>query len=159
MMRPVSFKRWKVNNDAESTKTAYAAIAAGGADRCSCDHCRNFAMQRSAAYPAEVLELFESLGIAADREAEIYHLARVAPAKHLYSGWFHFVGEILRGGDHAVQISEKTWQPSLEPVSDGFSLGFTRNVTMVPKPLKDLPLVQIDFSTHLPWLLDTKEPE
>jgi hypothetical protein len=150
MMRLVSFKRWKVMSDAESTKSAYAAIAAGGADRRSYDPCRNFAMQRSAAYPAEVLELFESLGIAVDCEAEIHHLARVATAKHSYSGWFHFVGEILSGGDYAVQISEKTWQPSLEPVSDRFSLGFTRNVNMVPKPLKDLPLVQIDFSTHLP---------
>jgi hypothetical protein len=158
MMRSVSFGRWTVNCDAEVTKNAYAAIKIGAPEECPCDPCDNFVAQRSKAYPQTALDLFRSLGIEANREAEIYHMARLNSGKHLYGGWFHFVGEILSGEDAAVPVAENVWKPSLDSVTDDFSLGFTKKVGMVPKSFQGFQLVQLEFTAQLPWLLEKNEP-
>jgi hypothetical protein len=159
MSQTVSFARWSVTSDPESTRKAYAATGVGAPEACGCAPCRNFAAQREVTYPLPALDLFASLGIEPNREAEIYHLARLASGRHLYGGWFHFVGAILDGRDAARQISEKTWQPDLEPVSDGFDLGFTSRTALVPKPFAGLPVVQVEFSAQVPWILQEDEPQ
>jgi hypothetical protein len=159
MMRTVNFARWTLGCNLESTKERYAGLTTGAPEQCGCEPCRNFAAQRAEVYPAAVLELFESLGIEANREAEIYHMARLKLGKHLYGGWFHFVGSILDGQDAAVRVSENLWRPALEKVSDGFSLGFTSRLALVPKSFDGLQVVQLEFNAQLPWTLESKEPE
>jgi len=159
MMETVQFARWTVSCDPELTRTAYTAVTVGGPEGCRCDPCRNFAARRKDTYPPQALELFERLGIEPTREAEIYHLARLESGRHLYGGWFHFVGAILDGRDAARQVSEKTWQPDLEPVSDGFDLGFTSKTALVPKPFAGLPVVQVEFLAQVPWILQEDEPQ
>jgi hypothetical protein len=105
-MREINFARWKVQADPESTRAACAAIANGAPETCGCEPCKNFAAQRSEAYPPQALDLFNSLGIVSNREAEVYHLARLESGNHLYGGWFHFVGAILEGGNAQRQVSE-----------------------------------------------------
>lgn len=158
-MRTVNFGRWTLSSDAESTKERYATLATGAPEQCGCEPCRNFAAQRTVAYPAAALKLFEALGIAANREVEIYHMARLGPGRHLYGGWFHFVGAILEGRDAAVQVAENVWRPDLEPVADRFKLGFTSMLALVSEPFKGLQLAQLEFSTELPWTLESGEPQ
>jgi hypothetical protein len=158
MNQAIKFGRWSVISDVESTKAAYATIAKGAPETCGCDPCKNFAAQRSEVYPASVVELFERLGVATNREAEIYHLARLESGKHLYGGWFHFVGSILDGRDAKRQVAENVWQPDLEPMSDRFSLGFTSTIELAPESFAGFQLVQLEFSTQLPWALDATEP-
>jgi hypothetical protein len=100
-VQSVRFGRWEISSDAESTRKVYASISIGGPEECGCEPCLNFAAARAGIYPAEVLALFEKLGIAPNREVEIYHMARLSSGKHLYGGWFHFVGSILSGADAA----------------------------------------------------------
>jgi hypothetical protein len=100
--------------------------------------------RKNEVYPAAVLELFGNLGIAANREADVSHFARLARGRHFYAGWFHFVGTILEGRDAAVQIAENTWQPDLEPVTDRFKLGFTSRVALVAKAFEGLQVVQLN---------------
>lgn len=159
MMRTLSFARWSLSSDMESTKVRYAGLTTGAPEQCGCEPCRNFAAQRTEVYPAAVLELFGNLGIAANREADVSHFARLARGRHFYAGWFHFVGAILEGRDAAVQIAENTWQPDLEPVTDRFKLGFTSRVELVAKAFEGLQVVQLEFSTELPWVLDSSEPQ
>jgi hypothetical protein len=159
MMRTLSFARWSLSSDMESTKERYVGLSTGAPEECGCEPCRNFAAQRTGVYPAAVLELFESLGIEANREAETYHMARLKSGKHLYGGWFHFVGSILDGQDAAVQVSESLWRPALEEIADGFSLGFTSKLALVPKSFDGLQAVQLEFNAQLPWTLESKEPE
>lgn len=159
MKRVVKFGRWSLESDTETTKEKYAALTTGAPESCPCVPCRNFSAQRSEVYPAQVLDLFNTLGIAANREAEVYHMARLKSGKHLYGGLFHFVGSILDGRDAAKQVAENIWQPDLETISDRFRLGFTSRVGLVPKPFEGLQLVQLEFNTELPWILESSEPE
>ena len=148
-----------MSGDHDATRAAYAAIPVGGPEECGCIHCLNFATQRSKVYPAIVLGLFEKLGIQSNREAEIYHMARLETGKHFYGGWFHFVGSILSGADAAKQIAENSWQPDLESQSEFFSLGFSARADLVRDPFKGLPLVQFEFTAKIPWVIDAEAPK
>jgi hypothetical protein len=157
-MESVRFARWELSCNPESTRNAYATIAEGGPEKCGCELCLNFAAARGQIYEPKVLSLFEMLGIPYDREVETYHMARLESGRHLYGGWFHFVGSIVAGDDAVKQIAEKTWQPDLEETSEFFSLGFTSRLALVRHPFVGLPLIQLEFAAKVPWVLAGKEP-
>lgn len=157
-METLRVGRWEISCDPEATRKAYASVLRGGPEKCGCAGCRNFAAARTRAYPAKVLALFEALGIPPDREVEVCHFGRLAPGKHQYGGWFHFVGSILSGADARRQRTEKVWEFELEDISDNFSLGFTSFVVLVREPFKGLPLIQLEFTAKVPWVLPTTEP-
>jgi hypothetical protein len=155
----IEIGRWKIASDVESTRKTYAATLMGGPEECGCTPCLNFAAQRNETYPPDVMRLFEQLGIAANREAEIYHMARLESGKHLYGGWFHFVGSIISGADAARKIGENIWQPDLEAKSEFFCLGFSARADLVRKPFEGLPLVQLEFTVKIPWIIAAEEPK
>jgi len=158
-VKSLEYGRWKLSSDAAATRTAYAKITAGSPEECGCEPCRNFAAQRNTIYSPAARALFEALGIRSDREAEIYHMSRVESGRHLYGGWFHFVGFIVSGADAAKLVSENVWRPDLESESENFGLGFTARVHLVREPFKGSPLVQLEFNAHVPWILEAKEPQ
>src|SRR6266851_7468631 len=94
-MESVHFGRWELSCDPESTRKAYAAISIGGPEECGCQPCLNFAAARTQIYPPNVLALLLNLGISSNREVEIYYMARMESGRHLYGGWFHFVGPMV----------------------------------------------------------------
>ena len=157
-VQPLRFARWEVTCDPMATKAAYGSVSLGGPEICGCDPCMNFAAARRQIYPSDVLDLLDQLGISADREVEVYHLGRVAPGRHLYGGWFHFVGTVLSGADAWKQVRENVWQPDLQPVIENFSLGFSSRLGLVRKPFAGLSLVQLEFSATVPWVLQSPEP-
>jgi hypothetical protein len=154
----VRFGRWEIRCDADSTRKAYASVAAGGPEECGCQPCLNFAANRAQIYPAQVLALFEKLGVSPNREIEVYHLTRLPSGRHLYGGWFHFVGSILSGADAAKQVAENLWQPDLEEADENFSLGFNSRLSLVRKTFAGLMLVQLEFTAKVPWVLPSTEP-
>jgi len=158
-MKSLEYGRWVISSDVDATKMAYQGLASGSPEVCGCEPCLNFAAQRNEIYPPATLALFESLGIQSNREAEIYHMGRVESGRHLYGGWFHLVGSIISGSDAAKQGSENIWQPDLEGQSENFSLGFTSLAHLVREPFKGLNLLQLEFTAHIPWILEAKEPK
>ena len=158
-MEHISFGRWQLQADPEATRKAYAAVAKGGPEECPCKPCLNFIATRGQVYPAEVLALFEKLGISSDREAEVYHMARLQSGKHLYGGWFHFVGSILSGADAAKPITKNLWQADLEKVTEDFSLGFNLGIELLRKPFEANPIVQVEFTANVPWVISGPEPK
>jgi hypothetical protein len=106
-----------------------------------------------------VLALLEKLGISSNREAEIYHMARLKSGRHLYGGWFHFVGSVISGADAAKQVAENIWQPDLAEASEYFSLGFSSRLGLVRESFRGTPLVQLEFTAEVPWVLAMPEPE
>jgi hypothetical protein len=152
------YGRWEISCDAESTRRAYASVEVGGPEECGCKPCLNFAAARLQIYPATVLTLFEKLGISSNREVEIYHLARLSSGRHLYGGWFHFVGSILSGADAVRQEAKNLWRPDLEPANEKFDWGFSSRLELVRKPFVGLPLVQVEFTAKVPWVLLSDEP-
>jgi hypothetical protein len=142
-----SFGHWVYTADRDATIEAYSQIERGGADRCDCAWCRNFRKVRPQVFPSEFLALLGVLGIDPNKDAEVYHIARPAPGRHYYGGWYHFVGNLDETGD-------------FPPIH--FGTGFTTWMSQAAAPrlpsLKGLPVVELAFSCEtVPWLLD--EPE
>jgi hypothetical protein len=154
----VRFGRWEVLCDSEATRTAYAGVFLGSPEECGCEPCQNFAASRGQIYTPNILALLRKLGISSNREAEIYHLARLASGRHLYGGWFHFVGSIQSGSDATKQIAENAWQPDLEEADRYFSVGFSSHLALVQKSFSGFPLVQLEFSAEVPWVISALEP-
>jgi hypothetical protein len=158
-MNPVKFARWELECDPVFTRDIFGRLSTGAPEACACVHCRNFAAARNQVYPADVKRLFEVLGISMDREAEVYHTHRIAPGRHHYGGWFHFVGMIVRGSDAAKQIgTTSAWSFDLDKISPGFRMGFTRRIGLLEAPFRGQPIVQLEFDAEVPWVLAEPEP-
>ena len=130
--------------DREATVAAYALMPFGGAERCHCIYCRNFAAQRDAVYPESFRVLLGHLGIDPKKEGEVYDMIgpfddKVRPI----GGWFYFVGELVEKGEKLISDAEfQYWfQPS-----------FPR-----PPACFGNRLAAIEFNTKIPWAL-TEDP-
>jgi hypothetical protein len=88
----------KVRYDREQTRRAYSAIKSGDAERCGCSYCRNFAAQRSTAYPETFRTVLDQLRIDPEKEGEVYECGPEG-ALRVYGGWFYFAGELIEPGE------------------------------------------------------------
>jgi hypothetical protein len=162
-MKGITFARWKIECDAGTTRDLFDRVQLGAPETCGCLRCRNFAAARASAYPHDVIQLFDSLGIARNREAEVYHTHRRGPGRHHYGGWLHFVGRIVGGVDACKQIRTSkdgsVWGFDLEKVGDEFEIGFTHRIGLLEEPFKGHGVVQLEFRATAPWLLTEEEPD
>ena len=141
------FDAWNYRADRDATLLAYGRTERGGADTCECAGCRNFRVARADCFPPEFIALLGELGIDPRKDAEVYHIARIAPGRHDYGGWYHFIGFL----DETVES---------RPVE----LGSAFSVRMCPASAPRLPslkgkqVVQLEFQAQaVPWRLE--EPE
>ena len=144
LMTQITYRDWILECDVEATRAGYETVAVGGAESCHCAGCQNFLAQRDAVYPAEVFNLFDELGVNYKRDAETYHMARLEPGVHLYGAWFHFIGSIMK-------------EPISPATLDNFTIDFIPNNALAAKAFENQPLVQIETTVKLPWVLS--EPE
>ena len=144
-----SFGRWQYTCDRAATAAAYARAAVGYTESCSCNGCRNFVAARENAFPPSFVELLSVLGIDPSKDAEIYHTAQMSPGKHLYGGWFHFVGSLDATGDFPPVV-----------MGEGFTAWMCSGANLCLDELRNLPLVQLEFSVYaVPWCLNEEEAE
>jgi hypothetical protein len=142
-----SLGAWRYRCDREATLEAYARAYRGNSSQCTCVGCRNFVLARPLVFVPAFLSVLATMGIDPEKDGEVYHNGRLAPGKHHYGGWFHFVGMLDEAGDFA-------------PVKCGDDLAIIlcqKSAPCLPE-LKEFPLVQLEFvASAVPWLLD--EPE
>ena len=141
------FGEWQYRCDRIATIDAYQRAAESGSGSCSCAGCRNFVAARPQVFPAPFLALLDSMGIDPIKDGEVYHIARRSPGRHIYGGWYHFVGTLEVGGDFAAV---------------NFGHGFTAYLCLASAPalntLLGQPLVQLEFQTDdVPWVLPEEE--
>lgn len=158
MLEIANFGNWRVKFDCEATRAAFSAVSQGAAESCGCEDCLNFAAARLQAYPPEVLAMFERLGIDFSKEAENWRVCREESGLHLYGGFFHFIGSIEDGKDAFTWINQ-TGTLELEKTNSYFEYGFTSHVNLLPESFAGENIVQIEFQTRIPWLIEAKEPE
>lgn len=157
-METIAIRRWKLQTDPEATRVAFSGVPIGSPESCGCGDCLNFAAARDRAYPSEALAIFEQLGIDGGKESEIWHTHRDASGLHHYGGFFHFVGAIEGGKDAMVMVNgHGTYD--LERIGEDFDFGLTSNVALVPTPFGENPIVQLEFQTRIPWVLNTAESD
>jgi hypothetical protein len=126
--------------DREATAAAYELLPSGGAERCNCVYCRNFAAQRATAYPESFRALLLRIGIDPNKEGEVFDMVgpfgdRIRPT----GGWFYFVGELVDKGEKLISGGEfQYW----------FQPAFPR-----PPACFGERVAAIEFSTKIPWVL------
>jgi hypothetical protein len=143
-MTEITYRDWMFDCDVGATRKAYETISAGGVETCECSGCKNFLAQRDSAFPAEIMKLFDEMGVNYKRDAEIYHITRLQPRLHQYGGWFHFVGNILK-------------QPVGPANLDHFTVDFVSDNALAAKAFENQPLVQIEITAEIPWVLTENE--
>jgi hypothetical protein len=126
--------------DREATAAAYKLLPFGGAERCNCVCCRNFAAQRSTVYPGSFRSLLTQLGIDANKENAVYDAVgpfedRIRPT----GGWFYFVGELIEKGEKLIRDGQfQYWfQPVFPP----------------PPACFGVCVAAVEFTTSVPWVL------
>jgi hypothetical protein len=136
----IHFRGWILEVDAAATSAAYAAARPVGPEACGCRECRNFIAARHAAYPAELKELAARLGVVPLTETETYEngpLESAQPLIRLYGGFFHFVGRIVR-----------------DPGTGDSDIYFLPERSLLPDAFGAKPVVQVEFSFPVPWVLE-----
>ena len=129
-----------VRYDRQATVTAYVGIPSGGAERCGCSYCRNFAAQRNLAYPEAFRTLLDQLGIYSRKEGEAYEMGPARDGTRLYGGWFFFVGELIEKGERLIQGGD-------------FQYWFRPSFPRPPASFGN-QVAAIEFSTQVPWVLE-----
>jgi len=157
-MKRITFRRWEIAVDREATARAYER-AGREEEICKCLYCRNYYAAGSGVYPEEVSEFYKGLGIDIQLPAEVMYSHPVAEHRHVYGGWFHFVGSIASGPDARNRLAKTVYSIDLEPIAYGFSMGFTAQPSLYFRAFFGVPLVQVEFVTEVDWVLDDPEPD
>ena len=150
----IKYRDWIFVVDVEMTKSIYQKRNLGSAEECGCYNCLNFAANRNAAYPDEVNEFFENIGLDISKECEVSHICKTLDGLHYYQGWFYFAGNLISGFDCHVLISENSWTDKTININQNFRIGFT--IKHSGSFSKDGNYVQIVFECFLPWVIDKK---
>ena len=153
----LEFLRWQVNCDVQATQHAYTVAAATPPWTCECDPCRNFRSLGMEAFPEDFQKFCAAAGVDLHHPSEVYHSGRIAPGSHSYGGWFHIVGELAAGRDGLLAVSPTGWLGDFEQLTPDFAVGLTARTVLVPYGFPSVGVVQLEFSTQLPWILSSPE--
>ena len=139
---------WTVRHARAATVAYYQRPPQDDAYRCLCSGCRNFALQRSTAFPAEFLRLLDQLGIDPEQEHEAYETGLASNGLHCDNGWLLFIGPFSR-----AEI-----QPAVAFDDTRFSFGFTDSFPWAGDPPREA-VSAVGFYTPLRWLLPDEDPD
>jgi hypothetical protein len=152
----VSFLDWTFDVDIDATRVAYRAVETCAPEACGCDYCKNWVLARELAYPASILEFLRDVGIEHPCEAETWESGPIGPGLRRFGGFLHFIGRIT-DGPQPIDSHQSPDMPYAQ-VDDRFNVWFWHGAHLVLRGLKGRDLVQMEFHTVVPWLLDTPEP-
>jgi hypothetical protein len=127
--------------DVEATRRIFSQLPTGGAEKCGCSYCRNFALARELAFPQPLRSALESAGIDWRKESEAVHYYQEPNGGNIYDVWVNFIGVVENGDPFAmppVQITAYNDNDHYAPKSalfDGRTVG------------------RIEVRVTLPWVL------
>jgi hypothetical protein len=97
------------------------------------------------------------MGIDPSKPAELMHWYREPSGLYLTGGWFHFIGHIVSGAD-AHEHSDGSGLLQYQPLAPGIEVGLSRHISLLPETFPELAVSQLEFQTHVPWVLTDAEP-
>jgi hypothetical protein len=147
--------RWLIDHDPAATRQCFARLPVGSG--CTCNECRNFDAAVGRMFPEDFIALCHLLGVDPTKPSELAHCCGDASGQHQTSGWFHFVGSIMTGDD-VIKWSGNHGTYQFEKLASGCEFGFSSRLALIPVVFEGLPLVQLEFVTHVPWVLAEAEP-
>ncbi len=160
-MSSIQFYRWILDIDVEATRQAYKIISEGNADKCACDGCKNFALQKEHVYPPIVREFFNRAGIDYLSEIESARICKLTSGKHSYLGWFFCFGRIV-SDTHSKQKTTKrkhcTNETQYVRVTDDFIISIRPQSSYKIDAFQGPSVLEIDYYVDIPWVAQTPEP-
>jgi|SRR5665213_1807991 len=148
-MQYLELPGWRIRYDRAATQAAHADIPFGGAESCTCEPCGNWVSNRAILMPSGFITLLETLGIPPNRDVEVYHNGRLEVGRHLYAGWYHFIG--------TVEFGEQEASPFVEFGS--FQVFFHSRPALLRDTFRGLPVAELAFSAEVPWLSEIPESD
>jgi hypothetical protein len=147
-MRQMQIFGATVEADVEATAEVYRITSRVGAPAdCTCSYCRNLRRADAAAFPDWFLQDLNRLGIDFRKAAETCSVEITRNALYHYSGWYHFIGNILSEPTHP------DYAPG-QSVPNRFGVGLRTRRDIAFQEFGDRPLVQVEFGGFVPWILD-----
>jgi hypothetical protein len=151
----IEFHGWHFKVELEKTRSAYLATGNRGAEDCTCYSCRNLVAQRALEYPLELRTFLESVGADPFKESNLWVWIPDGSGTYgFYNGMWYFIGEVTVVGESLIKLRAnpsgygKDWFLEFSPNSS--------NVGIDTLPMS--PLVQVELSAKLPWVLDEEQP-
>lgn len=145
---------WELDVDLAATRELYAQIS-NGAEDCSCDHCQDWARERSKTLSPPIREFLATLGIDWRREAEVFE-GDPRRASHTCAGWFHIVGRIVSGPREEIRKhflgGAEILRPDTITITDGYDVLLHDGLPPM-KPATEaalaqgLPIITLEFHT------------
>lgn len=145
-LREIYIGEWLIEVDREATEAAY--LHENPISMCTCVYCENYfaACQAHTAFSPATFAFFQDLGIAPEKEAEVYAMYANPEKTHLfYGGFYHLVGRIIKAA--------KKWD--YVPVDDQFGVFFSTENELISNHFPH-PAIQMDFTGFIPWVLDDR---
>jgi len=92
-MKIVFLQGWILKIDAVKTREYYNSITVE--EGCNCDYCKNY-IKNCENFSREVLNFYNMLEIDIQKEGEFMECYKTDTKEHLYMGFYHLVGEIVK---------------------------------------------------------------
>ena len=149
----------KIDIDVEKTKSFYetAELLSEG---CECQGCRNYEKAVDFA-DVEVKEILDALGIDMKKAAEVWGYFAKEKGMMEYHGFYHLCGTLLEGGFLYQRVADKEYRmmdDCMHVINENFMIGFTETIDLLEDEFPE-PIVQLEFSIYLPWVLDEEYME
>ncbi|MFC2113993.1 hypothetical protein ACFLRI_01445 [Bacteroidota bacterium] len=141
--------KWDVEYDRDATRTAYEKIENFCVEQCQCVYCKNFEAIRDKVYSEEFVNMLKDIGIDPRKEAEVYYIKAVDKNRHLYGGWFHFVGRYNSNG-----FEDLDGQSKLLKINDKIEMSLSDHTLLVDGAFKSDSVVQLEFRVEVPWVIE-----
>ena len=141
---PIKLLGWSLDIDPAMTRQAYEHLAV----ECDCAYCRNF-LAALAQLPQEVHRTLQTLGVDPAKPAEIVEYTQNPDGTHYSGWWYHLVGQM--SADHDGTTDRAT---SVQLTADT-TVTITTKVDLAAPDFPQ-PILQIEFFTDLPWVLDER---
>ncbi len=147
-----TFGDYAIDVDVQKTREIYKDLKPVST-RCKCDYCANYEKVVDR-LPTQVREFFDSLGVDLTKITESVAYNRNRDTSVHYGGWLHVCGKVVKGKEDCEHTI--TLRPGeAYGVTEDFKVWFSEECLMTEKEF-DAPVMQIDFETDLPWVLDKK---
>lgn len=148
MVKKLRFNDWMLEVDTDKTRDFFTKHDIG--DDCSCSSCRNYRLNCEN-MSGRLAAFFQELGVDARKEGEFIDFGPNDQGNIHYMGFYHVVGRIIEG---PTKITDRWDQIDLFKI-DNYEFGFSsEDIACVHEGFPE-PVIQLEFSTYLPWRLRT----
>lgn len=145
-MKRIRLLNWSLEVDVGKTKEFYEKDI----ELCHCLYCENYIQAIKSIDPL-IKELLTMLGINPSKPSHLSEFGEMENGLRLYTGSYHIVGILIEG----KHCTDSEWDETNTARIGNFTLGFKKEAMFVHDELPR-PVLQLDFETQIPWVLNQK---